>query len=93
MTKADIASVVYKQLGFSKDESLDTVEQFFEIVKSCLVNGEHVKISGLGNFTIRKKNARKGRNPHTGERFELAPRTVLTFHHSRVLKQEMNGRR
>ncbi len=92
MTKADIASEVYEKLRFSRRESSNTVEHFFDLVKSCLVNGENVTISGLGNFIVRKKKARKGRNPQTGDPIEITPRTVLTFRHSQVLKQGMNGR-
>jgi len=93
MTKADIAAQVYEKLGFSKSESATTVEQFFDIVKSCLTSGQNVKISGLGNFIVRKKKARKGRNPQTGDEIEIAPRTVLAFRLSQVLKEEMNDRR
>jgi len=90
MTKADIVTQVYDKLGCSKRESLDVIEHFFDIVKGCLLNGETVKISGLGNFTVRKKRARKGTNPETGDEIEIAPRTVLAFKHSQVLKEEMN---
>ncbi len=93
MTKADIVSEVYEKLGFSRREASNTVEHVFDIVKSYLVNGENVTISGLGNFIVRKKKARKGRNPRTGDPVEITPRTVLTFRYSRVLKQGMNGRR
>lgn len=93
MTKADIITQIYEKLGFSKRESSNTVEQFFDIVKGSLIMGENVKISGLGNFIVRKKKARKGRNPQTGDKIEIAPRTVLVFRHSLVLKEEMNHRR
>jgi integration host factor subunit alpha len=92
MTKADIITQVYEKLGFSKRESSITVEHFFDIVKDYLTNGENVKISGLGNFIARKKKARKGRNPQTGDEIEIAPRTVLTFRLSQVLKEELNDR-
>ncbi|MGD0235996.1 MAG: integration host factor subunit alpha [Syntrophorhabdales bacterium] len=93
MTKADIIAHVYEKLGLSKRESSNTVEHFFDIVKSCLTNGENVKISGLGNFAVRRKKARKGRNPQTGDEIEIAPRTVLSFRLSQVLKDELNDRR
>jgi integration host factor subunit alpha len=93
MTKADIIAHVYEKLGFSKRESSNTVEQFFEIVKGCLTNGENVKVSGLGNFVVRKKKARKGRNPQTGDEIEIAPRRVMSFRLSQVLKDELNDRR
>ncbi len=91
MTKADITTQVYEKLGFSQRESSNVVEHFFEVIKSALLAGTNVKISGLGNFVVRKKKARKGRNPQTGEMIELASRTVLVFKHSQVLKQEMNS--
>jgi integration host factor subunit alpha len=93
MTKADIITQVYEKLGFSKTESSNTVEHFFDIVKACLTEGTNVNISGLGNFIVRKKKARKGRNPQTGDEIEIAPRTVLTFRLSQVLKGELNDRR
>jgi integration host factor subunit alpha len=93
MTKADIIAQVYEKLGFSKRESSNTVEHFFEIVKDCLTNGENVKVSGLGNFVVRKKKARKGRNPQTGDEIEIAPRRVMCFRLSQVLKDELNDRR
>ena len=93
MTKADITAQVYEKLGFSKRESLNIVEHCFDIVKGYLTNGENVMISGLGNFIVRKKKAKKGRDPQTGDEIEIPPRTVLTFRSSRVLKEELNGRR
>jgi integration host factor subunit alpha len=93
MTKADIAAQVYEKLGFSKRESLHIVEHFFDIVKSSLTSGTNVKISGLGNFIVRKKKARKGRNPQTGDEIEISRRTVLVFRLSQVLKEELNDRR
>ena len=90
MTKADIIAHVYEKLGLSKRESSNTVEHFFDIVKGCLTNGENVKISGLGNFAVRRKKARKGRNPQTGETITITPRKVLTFKPSAVLKNKVN---
>jgi integration host factor subunit alpha len=90
MTKQEIVTTVYEKLGFSKRESSDLVEQFFKIVKQCLAQGENVKISGLGNFVVKQKQARKGRNPQTGEVIEIAPRRVLNFKLSQVLKDEIN---
>ncbi len=93
MTKADLAEQVYEKLGFSKRESYQMVERFFGIVKTALTHGTDVKISGLGNFMVRKKKARKGRNPQTGEELEIARRTVLVFRLSNVLKNDLNGKR
>ena len=91
MTKQEIVTTVYEKLGFSKRESSDIVEHFFRIVKDRLVQGENVKISGLGNFVVKDKKARKGRNPQTGEEIEIAPRRVLNFKLSQVLKDEINN--
>ena len=82
----------YEQLGFSKTESSSTVGHFFDIIKTCLTEGTNVKISGLGSFIVRKKKARKGRNPQTGDEIEIAPRTVLSFRLSQVLREELNHR-
>jgi integration host factor subunit alpha len=90
MTKQEIVTTVYEKLGFSKRESSDIVEHFFRIVKEHLAQGENVKISGLGNFVVKNKRARKGRNPQTGEEIEIAPRRVLNFKLSQVLKDEIN---
>ncbi len=91
MTKQEIVGMVYEKLGFSKRESSDIVEHFFEIIKRSLAEGENVKISGLGNFIVKDKRARKGRNPQTGEEIQIAPRRVLNFRLSQVLKDEING--
>jgi len=90
MTKADIVECIYERVGFSKKESADLVETVFDIIKETLANGEKVKISGFGNFVVREKNARKGRNPQTGEEIRLAARRVLTFKPSLVLKNVLN---
>jgi len=91
MTKQEIVSMVYEKLGFSKRESSDIVEQFFKIIKNNLAQGENVKISGLGNFVVKEKRARKGRNPQTGEEIQITPRRVLNFRLSQVLKDEINS--
>ena len=90
MTKLDIANNVYDKLGFSKRECADIVDRFFEVVKETLSKDEDVKISGLGKFTVKKKHARKGRNPQTCEELEIKGRKVLLFRLSRVLKDEIN---
>jgi integration host factor subunit alpha len=91
MTKQEIVATVYEKLGFSKRESSDIVEHFFRIIKESLAQGQNVKISGLGNFVVKDKKARKGRNPQTGEEIEIAPRRVLNFRLSQVLKDEINS--
>lgn len=90
MTKADIVEHIYERVGFSKKESAELVERVFDIIKNTLARGEKVKISGFGNFVVREKNARKGRNPQTGEEIRLDARRVLTFKPSLVLKTVLN---
>lgn len=90
MTKADIVEHIYEKVGFSKKESAELVEKVFTIIKDTLASGEKVKISGFGNFVVREKNARKGRNPQTGQEILLDARRVLTFKPSLVLKNVLN---
>ena len=90
MTKAEIVEQIYEQVGFSKKESAELVEKVFDIIKETLAEGEKVKISGFGNFVVREKNARKGRNPQTGQVILLGARRVLTFKPSLVLKNILN---
>ena len=90
MTKADIVETIYERVGFSKKESAELVETVFDVIKDALVEGEKVKFSGFGNFIVREKNARKGRNPQTGEEIQLEARRVLTFKPSLVLKNALN---
>lgn len=92
MTKADIIERVYESLGgVSKKESAEIVEMVFETIKLTLERGEKIKISGFGNFVVRHKKARTGRNPQTGEEIRIAPRKVLTFKPSQVLKNHINA--
>ncbi|GMV39781.1 MAG: DNA-binding protein HU [Myxococcales bacterium] len=92
MTKADIVESVYEKLGgFSKKESAEIVEMVFETMKETLGQGEKIKISGFGNFVVRKKRERIGRNPQTGEEIKISARRVLTFKPSQVLKNALNG--
>ncbi|MBI4040677.1 MAG: integration host factor subunit alpha [Deltaproteobacteria bacterium] len=93
MTKADLIEKVYQKVGFSKKESSDLVELIFKIVKSALGRSERIKISGFGNFVVRQKKARIGRNPQTGASMTISARKVLTFHPSHVLKAELNPNR
>src|ERR1017187_9059224 len=86
MTKADIVEKVYEKIGFSKKESSEFVELVFETLKQVLEAGEKVKISGFGNFVIRQKKERIGRNPQTGSQITISSRRVLTFRPSQVLK-------
>ena len=90
MTKAEIVEQIYERVGFSKKEAAELVEKVFDIMKETLAEGEKVKISGFGNFVVRQKNARKGRNPQTGQEILLEARRVLTFKPSLVLKNILN---
>jgi len=91
MTKADIIESVYNGVGFSKKESAELVELVFETLKSTLEQGEKVKISGFGNFVVRDKKSRMGRNPQTGDQLEISARRVLNFRPSQVLKAALNS--
>ena len=90
MTKAEIVEQIYERVGFSKKESAELVEQVFDIIKSTLADGEKVKISGFGNFVVREKKERVGRNPQTGAPIPISARRVLTFKPSQVLKGVLN---
>lgn len=92
LTKADIVERVYKEAGFSKKEAADLVDLVFKVIKDTLARGEKVKISGFGNFSIRDKATRVGRNPQTGEAMEISARRVLTFKPSQVLKEDVTAR-
>ncbi len=89
MTKTDIVAAVYEQLGLSRKESAELVDEVLEVVRERLERGEHVKLSGFGQFNVRQKNARRGRNPKTGEEAEITARKVVTFKASQILKQRV----
>ena len=91
LTKADLAELLFDRLGLNKRESKDMVEAFFEIVHNTLVEGQDVKLSGFGNFNIRRKAPRPGRNPRTGEAIPINARHVVTFHASHKLKSVVQG--
>jgi len=91
MTKADLVEAIHTKVGFSKKESADIVEMVFDTIKETLEKGEKIKISGFGNFEVRDKRSRVGRNPQTGEVIEISARRVLTFKPSQVLKNVLNG--
>jgi len=90
MTKADIVENIYEKVGLSKEESARIVELVLELVKKTLVEGERIKISGFGNFVVRQKRSRRGRNPQTGDEIEISARRVLTFKSSPILKKVLN---
>jgi len=91
MTKADIVEKVYQKIGFSKKEASELVEMVFDHLKGTLCRGDKVKISGFGNFVVREKKERIGRNPQTGDQIKISARRVLTFRPSQVLKAVLNG--
>ena len=91
MTKADLIDRICERVGgFSKKEAADLVEQVFDLMKGTLAEGEKIKISGFGNFTVREKNPRPGRNPQTGQEIMIEARKVLTFKPSNILKSALN---
>ena len=87
VTKAELALVLYEELGFNKREAKDFIEEFFEAIKSSLSAEQAVKLSGFGNFGLRDKNARPGRNPKTGEEAEISARKVVRFKSGKLFKQ------
>ena len=89
MRKADIANLLYERHGVPKREAAAMVELLLDEIKERLSQGEEVKIAGFGNFSVRQKRARKGRNPKTGEEIGIAPRRVVTFRASPVFKQSV----
>ena len=91
LTKAELSELLFDRLGLNKRESKDMVEAFFEIVHEALVHGSDVKLSGFGNFNIRRKAPRPGRNPRTGEAIPIKARNVVTFHASHKLKAVVQG--
>jgi integration host factor subunit alpha len=91
LTKAELSELLFDRLGLNKRESKDMVEAFFEIVHGSLVQGQDVKLSGFGNFNIRRKASRPGRNPRTGESIPIKARNVVTFHASHKLKSIVQG--
>jgi integration host factor subunit alpha len=90
MTKADIVEKIYEKVGFSKKESAELVELVFDIVKRTLEQGDKIKIAGFGNFVVKQKADRRGRNPQTGEEITISARRILTFKPSQVLKASIN---
>ncbi len=86
LTKADLADLLFEKVGLNKREAKDMVESFFEEVRLALEGGKGVKLSGFGNFQLREKPQRPGRNPKTGEEIPITARRVVTFHASQKLK-------
>ncbi|WP_413788755.1 integration host factor subunit alpha [Comamonas halotolerans] len=91
LTKAQLADLLFDQLGVSKREAKDMVDAYFDLIAGSLVQGEEVKLSGFGNFQVRTKAPRPGRNPRTGELIPIEARRVVTFHASTKLKEQIQA--
>lgn len=91
LTKAELAEALFEKLGMSKRDAKDTVEVFFEEIRKALESGEQVKLSGFGNFDLRDKNQRPGRNPKTGEDIPITARRVVTFRPGQKLKARVEN--
>lgn len=87
LTKAELAELLFERVGLNKREAKDLVDTFFEEIRESLARGEEVKLSGFGNFQVRDKPPRPGRNPKTGEVIPIEARRVVTFHASQKLKR------
>lgn len=92
VTKADIANIVHDRVGLSKKESALIVDRVLDTVRQAMSEGKGVKISGFGNFMLRDKNRRRGRNPKTGEEIMITARRVVTFRASHLLKDRLSGK-
>lgn len=90
MTKADIAEEIHTTTGLSKKDSMGILEELFSVMKSTLEAGENIKVSGFGNFEVKQKKDRIGRNPQTGESITIEARKILSFKPSMVLKSAIN---
>jgi integration host factor subunit alpha len=91
LTKAEMAERLYEELGLNKREAKELVELFFEEVRAALEDGDQVKLSGFGNFDLRDKNERPGRNPKTGEEIPITARRVVTFRPGQKLKARVEA--
>ena len=90
ITKAELSDALFDQVGLNKREAKDLIDAFFETISTSLAQGVDVKISGFGNFHLREKSARPGRNPKTGELVPISARRVVTFHASQKLKDKVD---
>ena len=91
LTKADLVQSVYQKHDLTKAQAAEAVEAFLQIAKHCLVEGEDLLISGFGKFNVKKKKARRGRNPQTGNELVLEARQVVTFKPSGILRERINN--
>ncbi|MEE4603416.1 MAG: integration host factor subunit alpha [Desulfobacteraceae bacterium] len=92
LTKAKIVEAVPEQIGYTKNQSVNTIETLLELIKRSLESGEDVLVSGFGKFCVKEKHKRRGRNPATGEDMMLEPRRVVTFSCSPKLRDKINGK-
>ncbi|KEZ77701.1 integration host factor subunit alpha [Salinisphaera hydrothermalis] len=92
LTKADLTEKLFEQLGFNKRESKEFVDLFFEELRSTLEDGDYVKLSGFGNFELRDKNERPGRNPKTGEEIPISARRVVSFKPGQKMRARVESR-
>ncbi|PZO64904.1 MAG: integration host factor subunit alpha [Pseudoxanthomonas suwonensis] len=91
LTKADMAERLYDEVGLNKREAKEFVDAFFDAIRQSLEQGRQVKLSGYGNFDLRRKNERPGRNPKTGEEIPITARTVVTFKPGQKLKERVDA--
>ncbi|MFU8819656.1 MAG: integration host factor subunit alpha [Desulfurivibrio sp.] len=91
LTKADLIQQVYQEHDLTKAQAAEVVESFLEIAKNSLRRGDDLLLSGFGKFNVKQKQARRGRNPQTGDELILGPRKVITFKPSGILRKRING--
>ena len=91
LTKADMADHLFDEVGLNKREAKEFVDAYFEMIREALENGENVKLSGFGNFQLREKNQRPGRNPKTGEEIPISARRVVTFRPGQKLRARVEA--
>jgi integration host factor subunit alpha len=91
MTKADLVEATFEKVGYSKKDVAEVIDQIFDTIKKTLEEGEKVKISGFGNFSVRHKKSRRGRNPQSGDEITIGAREVMTFKSSQILKKSVNS--
>ncbi|MGD8385371.1 MAG: integration host factor subunit alpha [Lysobacterales bacterium] len=91
LTKADMANRLFEEVGLNKREAKEFVDAYFETIRQALENGENVKLSGFGNFQLREKNQRPGRNPKTGEEIPISARRVVTFRPGQKLRARVEA--
>lgn len=89
LTKADLADMLFEQIGLNKREARDLIDAFFDLIAQTLTEGQDIKLTGFGTFQIRSKAARPGRNPRTGEEVPIKERRIVTFHASNKLKEQI----